>query len=35
MVLTVADAKGNKVFKQIERLNDFGVASADFALGRN
>lgn len=32
IVLTVADAKGNKVFKQAEALNEFGVASADFTL---
>ncbi len=32
LVLTVADAKGNKVFKQASQLNDFGVASADFTL---
>ncbi len=32
MVLTVSDAKGNKVFKQAGTLNEFGVASADFVL---
>lgn len=32
IVLIVADAKGNKVFKQTETLNEFGVASADFTL---
>jgi len=32
IVLIVADAKGNKVFKQAGIMNDFGVASADFTL---
>ncbi|MCL4180888.1 MAG: hypothetical protein KJ072_24460 [Verrucomicrobia bacterium] len=32
MVLTVADPKGNKVFRQIETINAFGVAFVDFTL---
>jgi hypothetical protein len=32
IAIAVADAKGNKVFRQIQTINDFGVAFADFAL---
>ena len=32
LTFEVEDAKGNKVFKKREKLNDFGVASADFQL---
>ncbi len=32
LTFEVEDAKGNKVFKKKETLNDFGVAAADFTL---
>ena len=32
MTLEVEDAKGNKVFKQVERCSPYGVVSADFTL---
>lgn len=32
LVLTVADSKGNKVFREVKRLSEFGIASAEFTL---
>lgn len=32
IAITVADAKGNKVFRQTRTINEFGVAFADFTL---
>ncbi len=32
VTLEVSDAKGNKVFKQTGKTNDFGIVSADFQL---
>ncbi len=32
ITLEVSDAKGNKVFKQTENANDFGIVAADFIL---
>jgi len=32
LTLEVADAKGNKVFKQTQKTNDFGIAAVDFQL---
>ena len=32
LTLEVSDAKGNKVFKQTSRTNDFGIASAEFQI---
>lgn len=32
LTLEVSDAKGNKVFKQASRTNEFGIASAEFQI---
>lgn len=32
IILMVSDSKGNKVFKQTSRIDDFGIAFADFTL---
>lgn len=32
LTLEVADARGNKVFKQTQKTNDFGIAAVDFQL---